>query len=406
MGKRDYYDVLGVSKTATVAEIKKAYRKMALKYHPDKNPDNKEAEEKFKEAAEAYEVLSNDDKKAKYDRFGHSAFDGAGGFGGGGGMSMDDIFSHFGDIFGGFGFGGFGGGSSGGRRHVNKGTNLRIKVKLSLKDILSGTTKKIKVKKYVQCSYCGGTGAENSDVETCSTCHGSGQVIRVQNTFLGQMQTSATCPTCHGQGTIIKNKCTHCHGEGIMKGEEVVQVNVPAGVSEGMQMKVGGKGNAARRHGKPPGAKGVVRRFRQGHRRSLRARVRQGRWRLPGIDPGQSLGIPQALVHLPRGRKESRDQGARHIRCHGKNRGRAHGEQFGKRSVRPRRRGVHQKYWFFRETAKVCNVRRQDRFIQKDPHLRCDHESPMRPDRSLVGPGRHRVPTPTRAQFVGKWRMP
>lgn len=249
MSKRDYYEILGVSKDADKAEIKKAYRKIAIKYHPDKNPDDKEAEEKFKEAAEAYEVLSNDDKKAKYDRFGHSAFDGAGGFGGGGGMSMDDIFSHFGDIFGGFGFGGFGGGSSGGRRHVNKGTNLRVKVKLSLKDILSGTTKKIKVKKYVQCSYCGGTGAENSDVETCSTCHGSGQVIRVQNTFLGQMQTSATCPTCHGQGTIIKNKCTHCHGEGIMKGEEVVQVNVPAGVSEGMQMKVGGKGNAARRGG-------------------------------------------------------------------------------------------------------------------------------------------------------------
>ncbi len=250
MSKRDYYEILGVSKNADKAEIKKAYRKIAIKYHPDKNPDDKEAEEKFKEAAEAYEVLSNEDKRTKYDRFGHSAFDGASGFGGGGGMSMDDIFSHFGDIFGGFGFGGFGGSSSGGRRqHVNRGSNLRIKVKLSLKDILNGTTKKIKVKKHIACSHCGGTGAENSETDTCQTCHGSGQVIRVQNTFLGQMQTSSTCPTCHGQGTIIKHKCSYCHGEGVVKGEEIVQINVPAGVEEGMQMKVGGKGNAARRGG-------------------------------------------------------------------------------------------------------------------------------------------------------------
>ncbi len=251
MSKRDYYDILGVSKNADKAEIKKAYRKIAIKYHPDKNPGDKEAEEKFKEAAEAYEVLSNDEKKAKYDRFGHSAFDGAGGFGGGGGgMTMDDIFSHFGDIFGGFGFGGFGGSSSGGRRQrVSKGTNLRIKVKLSLNDILNGTTKKIKVKKYIACSHCGGTGAENSETDTCQTCHGSGQVIRIQNTFLGQMQTSSVCPTCHGQGTIIKHKCSYCHGEGIIKGEEVVKINVPAGVAEGMQMNVSGKGNAARRGG-------------------------------------------------------------------------------------------------------------------------------------------------------------
>ncbi len=249
MSKRDYYEILGISKSADKAEIKRAYRKVAVKYHPDKNPGDKEAEEKFKEAAEAYEVLSDDDKRAKYDRFGHSAFEGASGFGGGGGMTMEDIFSHFGDIFEGFGFGGFGGSSRSGRQRVNKGTNLRVKVKLSLKDILNGTTKKIKVKKYIACSYCNGSGAENNEVETCSTCNGRGQVIRVQNTFLGQMQTSSTCPTCNGSGSIIKNKCSHCRGEGIVSGEEVVEVNVPAGVSEGMQMKVSGKGNAARRGG-------------------------------------------------------------------------------------------------------------------------------------------------------------
>lgn len=247
MAKRDYYEVLGVSKDADKNEIKKAYRKIALQYHPDKNPGDKEAEDKFKEAAEAYEVLSNDEKKAKYDRFGHSAFDGAGGFSGGG-MSMEDIFSHFGDIFGNFGFGGFGGSSSRGRR-VNKGANLRVKVKLTLKDVMNGTTKKIKVNKYVACTYCDGSGAQNREYETCSTCQGTGRVIRVQNTLLGQMQTQSTCPDCQGEGKIIKNKCPHCYGEGIVKGEEVVQVNVPAGVAEGMQMKVSGKGSAARRGG-------------------------------------------------------------------------------------------------------------------------------------------------------------
>lgn len=247
MAKRDYYEILGVSKNADKNEIKKAYRKIALKYHPDKNPDDKEAEEKFKEAAEAYEVLSKEDKRSKYDQFGHSAFDGASGFSGGG-MSMDDIFSHFGDIFGNFGFGGFGGSTRRGRR-VNKGANLRVKVKLDLKDILNGTTKKIKVNKHVACSHCSGTGAQGSSFNTCSTCNGSGQVVRVQNTILGQMQTASTCPTCQGEGKIVKNKCPHCYGEGIIKGEEVVKVSVPAGVAEGMQMKVGRKGSAARRGG-------------------------------------------------------------------------------------------------------------------------------------------------------------
>jgi molecular chaperone DnaJ len=247
MNKKDYYEILGVSKNADKNEIKKAYRKIALENHPDKNPGNKAAEEVFKEAAEAYEVLSNDEKRSKYDRYGHSAFDGASGFSGGG-MTMEDIFSHFGDIFGNFGFGGFGG-SSGRRRHVNKGSDLRVKVKLNLKEILNGTTKKIKVKKYVECPHCSGSGAKDGSYETCQTCKGNGQVIRVQNTILGQMQTSSTCPACHGQGKLIKNKCTHCYGEGIIEGEEVVQVNVPAGVSEGMQMKVSGKGNAPRQGG-------------------------------------------------------------------------------------------------------------------------------------------------------------
>jgi molecular chaperone DnaJ len=248
MNKRDYYEILGVSKNADKNEIKKAYRKIALQYHPDKNPGDKEAEEKFKEAAEAYEILSNDEKKEKYDRYGHSAFEGSNGFNGGG-MTMDDIFSHFGDIFGNFGFGGFGGSSRRGGRRVNKGSDLRVKVKLSYKDILNGTTKKIKVKKQIECSECNGTGAKDGSYETCQTCKGNGQVIRVQNTILGQMQTSSTCPTCQGQGKIVKNKCTHCYGEGIIDGEEVVQVNVPAGVAEGMQMKVSGKGNAPRQGG-------------------------------------------------------------------------------------------------------------------------------------------------------------
>ncbi|MDR1743631.1 MAG: molecular chaperone DnaJ [Dysgonamonadaceae bacterium] len=245
--KRDYYEVLEVSKTATVEEIKKAYRKKAIQYHPDKNPGDKTAEEKFKEAAEAYEVLSDDNKRARYDRFGHAGMGGASGAGGfGGGMSMDDIFSQFGDIFDGH-FGGFGGGSS---HRVNRGSDLRVKVKLNLKEILVGVDKKIKVKKYVECSHCHGNGSENgTSLTTCATCNGSGVVTRVSNTILGQMQTRSTCPTCDGEGKIISKKCAHCNGEGIVRDEEIITIRIPAGVSEGMQLSMQGKGNAARRGG-------------------------------------------------------------------------------------------------------------------------------------------------------------
>ncbi len=254
MSKRDYYEVLGVDKNATAAEIKKAYRKKAIQFHPDKNPDDKESEEKFKEAAEAYEVLSNQDKKARYDQYGHQGMGGAGGFGGGfggGGMDMEDIFSHFGDIFGG-GFGGFGGGgrSRGSGRRVNKGSNLRVKVKLTLADIVNGVEKKIKVKKQVACQTCSGTGAKDGhSYTTCSQCNGTGSITRVQNTILGAMQTSATCPSCNGEGKTITEKCTDCHGEGVSTQEEVVTIQIPAGVAEGMQLSVSGKGNAARRGG-------------------------------------------------------------------------------------------------------------------------------------------------------------
>lgn len=247
--KRDYYEVLGVSKNADAVEIKKAYRKLALKYHPDKNPGNKEAEEKFKEAAEAYDVLSNEEKRRKYDQFGHAGL-GGGASGFGGGMSMDDIFTHFGDIFGSFGgFGGFGGGGRRARR-VNRGTNLRVKVKLTLEEVATGIEKKIKVKKYVACSHCHGTGAKDgSSYSTCTTCNGSGQITRVQNTILGAMQTTSTCPTCEGEGKIINEKCTHCSGEGVTLSEEVITLNIPAGVADGMQLSLSGKGNAARRGG-------------------------------------------------------------------------------------------------------------------------------------------------------------
>ena len=248
--KRDYYEVLGIAKNATADEIKKAYRKKAIQYHPDRNPGDDEAEENFKEAAEAYEVLRDDNKRARYDQFGHAGMSGAAGGGFGGGMSMEDIFSQFGDIFGGFGgFGGFRGGSRGGRR-VNRGSDLRVRVKLTLKEILNGVDKKIKVKKYVSCTHCSGNGSENGDsYTTCDTCKGSGSVTRVTNTILGQMQTSSTCPTCDGEGKTITKKCAHCSGEGVVRDDEVITIQIPAGVAEGMQLSMTGKGNAARRGG-------------------------------------------------------------------------------------------------------------------------------------------------------------
>lgn len=244
--KRDYYEVLGVSKGATDEEIKKAYRKTALKYHPDRNPNDKEAEEKFKEAAEAYDVLSDPNKKARYDQFGHAGMEGAGGFGGSGGMSMDDIFRHFGDIFGSFGgFGGFSGFGGGGGAPQNYGSDLRVRIHVTLQEVMKGTTKRIKVKKNVACSHCAGTGAEaGSGTETCSTCGGSGRVIRMQESVFGRMQTQTTCPTCSGTGKVIKNKCKHCGGSGLERGEETIEINVPAGVASGMQMTLRGKGNA------------------------------------------------------------------------------------------------------------------------------------------------------------------
>ncbi len=257
--KRDYYEVLGVSRTASDAEIKKAYRTMAMKYHPDRNPGNKEAEEKFKEAAEAYDVLRDPEKRKRYDQFGHAGVGGNGGaegFGGfgSGGMSMDDIFSMFGDIFGGHsGFGGFGGGSRGGsQQRVHRGSDLRVKVKLTLKEIATGTEKKFKVKKYVPCEHCHGTGAEGgSGMDTCPTCHGSGTVIRTQQSMFGTMQVQSPCPTCGGEGKVIRNKCHFCSGEGIVYGEETLSVKIPAGVMEGMQLSMDGKGNAGKHNGLP-----------------------------------------------------------------------------------------------------------------------------------------------------------
>lgn len=257
--KRDYYEVLGVSKTATPDEIKKAYRKLAIKYHPDRNPDDKNAEEKFKEAAEAYDVLSNEEKRQKYDQFGHSmgaqGFPGGdGGFGGfysGGGMSMEDIFAQFGDIFG----GGFGGATGGSRRRKprqaqRKGSNLRIRVKLNLEDIAKGVSKTLKIPTYVKCEHCNGTGAKDGVAfATCPTCHGSGSIDQIQNTIFGAMQSTVTCPQCEGSGKIITENCSYCHGEGVQKKDQTVSFTIPAGAVDGQEFTVKGKGNSPRHGG-------------------------------------------------------------------------------------------------------------------------------------------------------------
>lgn len=253
MAKRDYYEVLGVSKTASDDEIKKAYRKLAIKYHPDKNPGDKQAEESFKEAAEAYEVLSNQQKRQQYDRFGHAGMGGAAGGGGayGGGMNMEDIFNQFGDIFGdGSPFGNMFNGGGGSNRRVRKGADLRIKLKLNLEEVANGVEKKIKVKRHVTCKACTGNGAKNgTEVQGCQTCGGSGQVRRVQQTMLGQMVTTSTCPTCNGEGKMIKTRCEVCFGEGRVLEEEIIPIKIPAGVAEGMQLSMGGKGNVPPRGG-------------------------------------------------------------------------------------------------------------------------------------------------------------
>ena len=256
MAKRDYYEVLGVTKSASADEIKKAYRKVAMQFHPDRNPGDKAAEEKFKEAAEAYEVLSDQEKKAQYDRYGHAGVNNRGGFGGGQGMNMEDIFSNFGDIFGDDIFGSFFGGGGrqrgGGRARGTRGSNLRIKLKMNYEEIAKGASKTVKVKKYTSCTTCNGSGAKDKNaVQTCSSCNGSGQVRKVTSTFLGQMQTVGTCPNCNGEGSTITNKCTSCKGEGRVYTEETIGIDIPAGVQDGMQLSLNGKGNIGERGGAP-----------------------------------------------------------------------------------------------------------------------------------------------------------
>jgi len=256
MSKRDFYEILGVTKSASADEIKKAYRKVAMQYHPDRNPGDKSAEDKFKEAAEAYEILSDADKKAQYDRYGHAGVSGNGrGYSGSGGMNMEDIFSQFGDVFGDDLFGSFFGGGNRSRTSRSRGvrgSNLRVKIKLTYEEIAKGVTKNIKVKKHVGCNTCGGSGAKDkSSVQNCGTCGGSGQVRRVTNTFIGQMQTVTTCPTCNGEGSTITVKCGSCKGEGRIYGEEALSIEIPAGVQEGMQLNLSSKGNAGERGGAP-----------------------------------------------------------------------------------------------------------------------------------------------------------
>lgn len=258
MAKRDYYEVLGVDKQASAQDIKKAYRKVAMQYHPDRqngksDAEKKEAEDKFKEAAEAYSVLSDEDKRRKYDQFGFNGPDG-GGFGGFGaeGMDMNDIFSMFGNIFGGGGFGGgFGSGFAGGRggRAVHRGSDLKLKVRLTMEEVAKGVTKKFKVKKMVTCQHCHGTGSEDGQMNTCSTCGGNGYVVKTVNSLFGRMQTQSPCPTCHGEGKSIKNKCKECGGQGVVQGEEIIEVNIPKGVDNGMILTVNGKGNAGIQNG-------------------------------------------------------------------------------------------------------------------------------------------------------------
>jgi molecular chaperone DnaJ len=252
MSKRDYYEILEVPKDADDAAIKKAYRKIAMKYHPDRNPDNKAAEEKFKEAAEAYEVLGDADKRARYDRFGHAGVSNQGGFQSAEHMTMDDIFSQFGDIFGDSPFESFFGNRGGTRSRGQKGSNLRIKLTLTLEEVANGVRKTIKVKKRVGCGTCKGTGAKDGAVKNCPTCGGSGFVRQIRSTFLGQMQTTAPCPNCQGTGSVVVEPCTKCRGEGRVIEEEVIDIDVPAGVEDGMQLTMRGKGNAGIKGG-PPG---------------------------------------------------------------------------------------------------------------------------------------------------------